>query len=61
MQEHVQEQLFVVPHRSTVRDIYLNDTIKNLNVFTRIGQNNSMTESGLTIVYTGNGKGKTTA
>ena len=35
--------------------------MKNLNVFTRIGQNNSMTESGLTIVYTGNGKGKTTA
>lgn len=35
--------------------------MKNLNVFTLTGQFNSMKESGLTIVYTGNGKGKTTA
>lgn len=35
--------------------------MKNLNVFTLLGQNYTMTESGLTIVYTGNGKGKTTA
>lgn len=35
--------------------------MKDLNVFTRIVQNNSMTEPGLTIVYTGKGKGKTTA
>jgi len=35
--------------------------MKNLNVFTLTSQINSMIESGLTIVYTGNGKGKTTA
>jgi len=35
--------------------------MKNLNVFTLTCQINSMIESGLTIVYTGNGKGKTTA
>ena len=33
----------------------------NLNVFTSKSKNNPMTESGLTIVYTGKGKGKTTA
>ena len=35
--------------------------MKNLNVFTISIQNRFMTEPGLTIVYTGKGKGKTTA
>ena len=35
--------------------------LKNLNVFTVKNKNDIMTEQGLTIVYTGKGKGKTTA
>lgn len=35
--------------------------LKNLNVFTVISKREVMSESGLTIVYTGKGKGKTTA
>jgi len=35
--------------------------MKNLNVFTLRSKDNSMIESGLTIVFTGKGKGKTTA
>ena len=33
----------------------------NLNVFTLKSKNYDMTEKGLTIIYTGKGKGKTTA
>lgn len=40
---------------------YLNDALLNLNVFTFANRGNRMKESGLTIVYTGKGKGKTTA
>ena len=40
---------------------YLNDPIDNLNVFTLRSKDLSMAEQGLTIIYTGKGKGKTTA
>ena len=40
---------------------YLNDPMQNLNVFTLRIKGILMTEQGLTIVYTGKGKGKTTA
>ena len=40
---------------------YLNDPMQNLNVFTLRIHGILMTEKGLTIVYTGKGKGKTTA
>ncbi len=40
---------------------YLNDPIDDLNVFTLRSKDLSMTEQGLTIIYTGKGKGKTTA
>ena len=40
---------------------YLNDPIDDLNVFTLRNKDLSMAEQGLTIIYTGKGKGKTTA
>lgn len=40
---------------------YLNDPIDDLNVFTLRSKDLSMAEQGLTIIYTGKGKGKTTA